>query len=381
MKAKVNIVVAIFSAILLRVGVGEAFGQIQYASSQLEQLATQTNILIPTQDSTCCLQDSVYYRWGEYNDLPVTIIVKQGEVTHIGLSLFTISQRQFVDELICNFLERTALAAEIPNFYGVPFAQYLKDQRIEVFDGQWDNIKTLLDDSCYVFQSSLFEGKNYFNCWYTQNAAERYLTLMYPADFNLISGLSMVEAENRLYDDICLTSIEDTTVVEPDSTLLQRIGNSQIYLLRGDIYYLPGLNSNRYYVADSLGKFDLLFSEDFPIESLFNLMTGTEIENQYVINVKLVKYGYQVDDFIVSLKQWLTFCAQTGCLPYFGILSKEENIIEGELIMQNKYFGYCHVMKLSIDSSLLKSREGSLQARLNSYVPMSNVKTLYYENE
>ena len=374
MKNKVVILPIVLSLFLLLGGYCEVYGQTRFASSQLEQLANKTSITIPT-------EDGVFYRTERFNDLPLTIIVKRNEVTHIGLSLFTISQRQYVNELICNFLERTALAAEIPDFYGVPFTQYLKDQKIEVFEGQWDNIKTMLNDSCFIFQSSLIDDKNYINCWYTLDATERYLTLVYPAYYHLISGFNMIEAENRLYDNVRLTNIEDSTCVEPDITLLQRIGNSPIYLLRGDIYYLPGLNSNRYYVADTTGRFDLLFSEDFPIESLFNLMTGTEIENQYVIHAELVKYGYQVDDFIVSLKHWLTFCAQTGCSPYFGILSKEENIIEGELIMHNKSFGYCHVMKLSIDPSLLKSREGSIQARLNSYVPMSNVKTLFDENK
>lgn len=372
MNIKVNILATILSIILIG-GCGEVYGQMKFASSQLEQLANKTSITLPT-------EDGVYYRAEQFNDFPLTIIVKRGEVTHIGLSLFTISQRQFVDELICNFLERTALAAEIPDFYVVPFSQYLNDQKIKVLEGHWDNIKTMLNDSCYVFQSSLFEGKNYINCWYAQNATERYLTLSYPADFHLISGISMVEAENRLYDDICLTSIEDTIFVEPDSSLLQRIGNSLIYLQRGDMYYLPGLNSNRYYVVDSLGKFDLLFSEDFPIESLFNLFTGIEIENQYSLNIKLVKYGYNVDEFIVPLKNWLAFCAQSGCVPYFGIISKEEDTIVGELIMQNKSLGYCHVMKLTLDSSSLKDRTGTIHARLNSYIPMSNVSTLYNEN-
>ncbi len=371
MNIKVNILATILSIILIG-GYSEVYGQMKFASSQLEQLANKTSITLPT-------EDGVYYRAEQFNDYPITIIVKHGEVTHIGLSLFTISQRQFVDELICNFLERTALAAEIPDFYVVPFSQYLNDQKIKVLEGHWDNIKTLLNDSCYVFQSSLFEGKNYINCWYTQIATERYLTLSYPADFQLISGLSMVEAENRLYDDICLTSVEDTIFVEPEGSLLQRIGNSMIYLHKGDIYYLPGLNSNRYYVVDSLGKFDLLFSEDFPIESLFNLFTGTDIENSFVLNIKLLKYGYQVDDFIVPLKNWFAFCIQSGCVPYFGIIGKEENNIVGELVMQNKSFGYCHVMKLILDPSSLKNRTGTIHARLNSYIPMSNVSALFNE--
>ena len=320
MKAKFNIVVAILSIILLQGWYNEIYCQIKFASSQLEQLALQTGITIPDKDGIC-------YREVQYNDLPLTIIVKHGEVTHIGLSLFTTDQRKFIDELICNFLERTALAAEIPDFYGIAFSQYLKDQKIEVFDGRWDNLKTLLSDSCCIFQSTLIDSKSYFNCWYSHDATERFLTIAFPADFHLISGLSMIEAENRLYDDILLTRVADTTFVEPDSVLLQRIGNSSIYLLRGDIYYLPGLNSNRYYVADSLGKFDLFVSR-----------TGYTGEDGFEL---LVKNADAVDLWDEILKQGKEF----GLQP-IGLGARDTLRLEAALHLYGNDMASAHVVGL-----------------------------------
>lgn len=372
MKARVKIA-SLMSLLFFGGGLGVACGQIGFASSQLERLAYQTNLAIPT-------KDSVYYQTEYYKDCPVTIIVNNGEVSHIGLSLFTTFQRQFFDEKICNFLERMALAAEIPDFYGIAFSQYLRDEKIEMLEGNWKDLKSIMTDTSYIFQSTLVDGKNYINCWYTPDAHERFITLTYPADYHLISGYSMTESEDRLYDDICCTRIQDTMCFEPDSTLLQRIGNSLVYLFRGDIYFLPELNSNRYYVADTLGKFGLLYSEDFPLESLANLVTGIEIENSFVINVKLVKYGFLVDEFTAPLTTWLSYCIQSGCTLYFGVISQKEKEIICEFIAQNEAFGYCHVMKFTIDPSLIESREGSMQARLNSYVPMSNVKALFSEN-
>lgn len=354
-------------------GSGVVCGQIGFASSQLERLAQQARLTIPA-------KDSIYYQVEQFYGFPVTIIVNNGEVIHIGLSLFTSFQRQFIDEKICNFLERMALAAEIPDFYGIAFSQYLRDEQIEILEGNWKDLKTIMADTSYLFQSTLVDGKNYINCWYTPNAHERYITLTYPADFHLISGFSMTETEERLYDDICRVHIQDTTCFEPDSALLQRIGNSMVYLLRGDIYFLPELNSNRYYVEDTLGKYSLLFSEDFPFESLANLVTGTEIENNFEINVKLVKYGFHVDEFVIPLTTWLAYCIQSGCTLYFGVISQEEKEITCEFIAQNEAFGYCHLMKFTIDPSLIESREGFMQARLNCYIPMSNVKALFNEN-
>ena len=361
------------SFLLFGGGLGVACGQIDFASSQLERLAQQTNLTIPA-------KDSIYYQVEQYKGFPVTVIVNNGEVSHIGLSLFTSFQRQFFEEKICNFLERMALTAEIPDFYGIDFQKYLRDEKIEILEGNWKDLKSIMADTSYIFQSTLVDGKNYINCWYTPDAHERFITLTYPADFHLISGFSMTEAEDRLYEDICCAYIQDTTCFEPDSTLLQRIGNSLIYLLRGGIYFLPELNSNRYYVEDTLGKFSLLYSEDFPLESLANLVTGTEIENSFVINVKLVKYGFLVDEFTVPLTTWLSYCIQSGCTLYFGVISQKEREIICEFIAQNEAFGYCHVMKFTIDPSLIESREGFMQARLNSYIPMSNVKALFSEN-
>ena len=209
---------------------------------------------------------------------------------------------------------------------------------------------------------------------------ERYLTLTYPANYNLIAGVSMTEAENRLYDNIRRIRPEDTEQFEPCASLMQCIDNGPIHLLKGSIIFLPELNSNRYYVKTGEDKFSLLYSEDYPLETLANLMTGTELQNQFVINVKHVKYGYQVDNFDIPLTYWLAFCIQAGCTPYFGVISQDEKTIVCELIMQNEALGYCHVMKLTLAPSLLKSRKGILHARLNCYVPISNVKSLFDEN-
>ncbi len=365
---------ALLSLLFLWGGLGVACGQTSFASAQIERLARLTGLAVPQ-------TDGLHYRMSHYNGLPVTAITRRGETIHVGLSIFTPWQRQFIDEAQCNFIERLALAGELPDFYGIGFRQYLRDEKVEVLEGRLDNLRTFLTDTSYIFQSTLVDGKKHIACWFSPDAKERYLTLTYPADFHLISGLSMTEAEDRLFDDIRRTKNEKTEQLEPVSALMQRIGNGPVHLLKGSIFFLPELNSNRYYVEEANGKFSLLYSEDFPLETVANLMTGFGIDNQFAIHVQQVKYGYKVDDFTVPLTHWLAFCIQAGCTPYFGVIEHTEDKIVGELIMQNEALGYCHVMKLTMEPSLLKGRKGTFQARLNSYVPMSNVKSLFDENK
>lgn len=367
------LIATFLSLFLFGGGLGMVCGQ-SFISNQMERLARQTGISLPKTNGT-------HYHAGQYNGLPITVIVSNGEVIHIGLSLFTPTQRQFLEEAQCNFIERIALAGELPDFYGIGFRQYLTDEKVEVLEGRFNDLKTFITDTTYIFQSTLVNGKTYIACWYTPSGQERYLTLTYPANFHLIAGIGMIEAEDRLYNDIRQTKVDKTEQYAPVEALMQRIGNGPVYLLKGDIYFLPELNSNRYYVKDDSGHFSLLYSEDFPLETFANLTTGIELKNQYVIETKLVKYGYNVDQFTMPLQNWLAFCIQSGCTPYFGVISQKENEIIGELIMQNEALGYTHVMKLSLDPSTLKGRKGVIKARLNSYVPMSNVKALFNESK
>lgn len=373
MKNRLAIIVALSCLFLIGGGMGSVCGQ-GCATHQLERLAQQTGVALP-------LEDGIHYRYAQFKGQPVTVVVSNGLVTHIGHSLFTPAQRRFLEEDQCNFLERISLAGDLPDFFGIDFKQYLRDEKIEVLEGHLDNLKSIISDTLYSFQNTLLNGKGYVACWFTLPDNERFLALSYPANYHLIKGLSLTEAENNLFDQIKATKVDQTEKFDPEETLLHPLGDGAIYLLEGNAFFLPELNSNRYYVKESGNRFGLLCSESYPVETMANLVTGIELDHQFVMNVKLVKYGFHVDEFTMPLKSWIAFCLQSGCTPYFGIVSQIENKMVAELIMQNEALGYCHVMKLTFDPSIFKERRGFVQARLNSYVPMSNVKALFNDEK
>lgn len=356
-------------------GITPVAGQQAYRSALLKTIAHQIEIPMPT-------EDGVHYKVLDYDGFPVTVVVGDGEVKHIGLSLFTPSQRMWMDEMQCNFLERLALSARMSNVYGTSIRQYLKDEKVEFSHGDINTMARIANDTSFVFKSALADGKTYVVCWYSAADNQPYCALTYPADFHLISGMTMVEAENRLCDDIRRCHLKEgmDKSVAVNVSMLQRMGKSKIYLHKGNAYFIPELNADRYYVEDTDGTFSLLNDKAFPLETFSNYVTGTEVENDLIIDVKLVKYGYHVDEFTVPLRNWIGFCIQSGCTPYFGVISQENNKIVGELIMHNESLGYNHVMKLVLDPSVLAKDKGVVYARLNSYVPMSNVKSLFDEN-
>ena len=60
------------------------------------------------------LPDGIHYRYTNYRGKPVTVIVGNQAVQHIGYSLFTPYQRSVAKVPACNFLERFSLEIELP---------------------------------------------------------------------------------------------------------------------------------------------------------------------------------------------------------------------------------------------------------------------------
>lgn len=325
------------------------------------------------------LPEGLNYRVAEFHSLPVTVIVKDGEVVHIGYSLFTPWQRQHLPGDQCNFIERLALTSDLGEFYGKSFKSHLLEERIKFEKGSVAELKALCKDTSSYFQITQQNDKRYICNWYSENRRE--VTLSYPTDYFLLKGVTIQEGEGRLAQEALRFRLGDVEPANPVDQILARVGNSPIHVLTGEIFHLPELNSNRYFVNDSETGWQLLYGEDFPFESMANLVTGVELENDIVIAFTQVKYGFNRGEFSLPLRQWIGYCLDQGCHPYFGIISDNEGVVVAELVMNNPEMGYAHVMKLNFSRNIIKERKGTVKARLNAYVPMSNLKSLFNENE
>ena len=366
----------IMGFLLMLGGIPDAIAQ-HYASNQLRSIAERTGV-------DCRRGEGVHYHAAQWNGQPVSIVVRQGEVVHIGYSLFTPWQRTMLPEAQCNFIERLALTADLPDFHGKSFSRFMLEEKVTFEKGSAAALKTFCTDTNLLFQTTLVDGKRHVCNWY--RGQQRIVTLSYPADYHLIVGTTLEEAEDRL-PKACLAPVPTSNLPPPTSDLqpptsnLQRVdgGEAVLYVLTGDIYKLPELNSNRYYVRDPEEEFQLLYSKDFPLESMANLATGTEIATDIELEVLLVKYGFRTETFHVPMRQWVAWCLAEGCRPYYGVISLQGATATASLVMHNEQLGYIHLMRLTFDTALIAHRRGTIRARLNSYVPMSNVKALFKE--
>jgi len=282
-----------------------------------------------------------------------------------------------IDLVHRQFLERLCLAAKQGEMAGKPMPTFMQEEKIALLEGDFGTLDSLSRDSSARMDIVLSDGKRYAVSFYS--GEERVVTISYPVDYQLILGVGMMEAEDNLPLAVMNTAMPSVSDEKVDTCLLKQDATHTYYVLKGDYFELPQLNADRYYVRDVNGAFSLMHSRDFPTQTMANMVTGVEDVCDVTLNILQVKYGYRTERFIIPLRQWVVFCQNEGCTPYYGVIDVSHDTVISELVMQNVALGYAHVMKMTFNPVILEACEGEISARLNSYVPLSNVKSLFYE--
>ena len=297
----------------------------------------------------------------------------------LGWSNRTIAQSSILD-MHRRFLERLCAGYDQGKLGGKPFSAFLREEKVALLDGSFEELRSLCSDTSASMEVTVADGKRCAARLYRNDGQS--VIISYPADYHVILDVSLMEMENSLYESVMdSSSVYPVDMVNVERTLLQPLDAGMAFIYKGDYFVLPALNNNRYYVREASGHFDLLYSEDYPIETMANLVTGTEIKTDITLSILFVKYGFRRDTLSVPLNRWVGFCLNEGCIPYYGVVSHQDDKVVAVLLMRNEDLGYVHVMKFSFDISILEKRCGEVTARLNSYVPFSNVKYLFSKDE
>ena len=143
------------------------------------------------------------------------------------------------------------------------------------------------------------------------------LSVSFPVEYELISGENKIEAENNIQSDILSTTVTD--------------------------------------IPDSLAN-----------------LAGVQL------HITQISYGFRKTSFDVPLLQWVAFCQTHGCELQFGI---EEESPKGDIkaMMQavNNTENYNHVLTVDIPAEVVRTRKGTVDARLYPYVPTHNVLNMF----
>ena len=323
------------------------------------------------------LKNGCYQSKFFYDKRPLTICVQNGSICHIGYMLFSDQQRKALKSPVYNFLERYALAADLPLKRTKTVAKQLVEDDINFTKGTLSFMTKLIGDTTLNLTIENLNNKRYKVSWYKQDAL--YCAVDFPIGYDLLYGTEMMENEKRIVEDILYTPLPAMQPLSVKREQLLSTWQSNYFILPGDTYYVDQLNSNRYYEKLDDGQFKLIFNRRYPLESLANLLTTVELANEFQVAVRLKKYDFNEDNFNTSLSQFISYFLHRGCVPYFGVISYEQTTAVCQLVMRNVDEGYCHAMKVTFDVEQLIDKKGKVTIRLNSFIPISKINYLFEE--
>ncbi len=384
---------------------------LEFATDQLEEMAKVINfsaIDVPADDANASISLS-------YKSTPIRVDITDGKVTHIGYSIFNDALRVGSNNIVFNFLERYALAADMPLKREKSVNSMLAEDQITFEGGEFARLKQMNSDG-YNIAVSNQNGRRYRVCWETPDGQTVY-AVSFPLSHDLLHGTGMVENERRLLADLTSHSI---TPVVTDSVTRQNLlptWNINYYIMPGNSYYTDALTSNKYYrlsifdpaaankamefleenesdenVPDgkvdippgSLIKtptYELINNADiYPIETMANMLTTGELDNDFILDIKHIGYDYDYKNISVPLNNVINYFRQKGCEVFFGVSKDDTTAYTDVVIFRNMPEGYCHTMRVTVNKEDLEVGQGRFPARFTSYIPISKISSLFGEN-
>lgn len=345
-----------------------------YASRQLEQMAKMMQMT----DAIKKMPEGVSISCYNYKGLPVTVVKNGNRVKHIGYSVFTDQQRKVVGEIRSNFIERFLLTTDLPFVREKSVEIEMQEEKIVFRSGGLAALKGFIKDNSCSVEASLVKEKLHTVKW--NKAGKTICEMGFPADHELMTGRNMLENDDRMQMDII--SMPDTVINKKrilDEKSLQK--HQVVYVLPGGNYLFKELTADRYFTKNSGNSFSALCAPLAPRESFANLMTDNDIENNYTLDITLKQFNYNQSKFSVPLTKWIAYYKENGFKPYFSIISQDKNMLDCLLVLRNPEMGCNHVMRLKFDTETIPNRTGKITARLNAFVPTSNIKDFYYETK
>ena len=287
------------------------------------------------------------------------------EVEHIGLLLFSQEARRLHPLPVYDFLERYLLAQNA--FPSDSDEQFLMDwDKVHYTKGNAETAMKL--DTTATFSESHANLKVYKVSWNTGDIV--VLEMSFYMDYQLLTGCNTLELESSLFKKL--------RRVQNNARLYQKIGihaDGTEYTKKGKHFISSYVRNDIYYTREkSDGEWMLVTDSNRMVKTLSNIMIAENSDHEMKVKIKMDRYGLRADSAIVDYKAWRQLCLDEGCVPYFGLKSKQEDTYKCSVFMVNETCGYLHLLSIDVPTKTIMNPEKALaQARLYCYIPLHNV--------
>lgn len=361
--------------ILLSVVVAWLEAAPQYHTQRLEQIARKAGISIPEELSPSTRVDSIASLKGHAVCLRTNGF---GDVAHIGYSLFSQELMNHYNRIpLFEFIERYLLELDL-GLSELGTTKRMEVDQVVMVEGTWDVLRQLTpisDVSVNLEEVTRRMARLTFKV----NGQKAVLTI--PTDCQLLLGANAIELEQ-----IALRDIQRIVpLTEEDSwgnnwEELPRTRGGDIEIVQGGIYMIEEIRGDLYFNRHR-DKLQLICSAKNPARSVSNIMLTGRAKREIPMRLALNEYAQKNDTIQIALQQLVGYFQSEGCKLYFGIKTRDKDLLSGTLFAHNPNMAYTHMVSVFFPLSLLDSGEGVVDGVAYVYIPVQHIPEKYFKQE
>lgn len=288
------------------------------------------------------------------------------------LHLFNTEMRQAAGRqaLIMDFVER---------YFGDYFKKsrelreaQMADDKVFFRKGRPDDLRHLPDTIPF---SITFHDKYYEVNWL--QADQPLITLVFPAQYDLILGLSQSAIQERTREYILAAPPRDSIPPQPDEL---KPFEGSILVCKHAFMELQSLTDATYYIYNKVsGTVPVpVFDTGHLALSAANLFAGLIRDKDYRLYVEQAAYGKTLT-YTLSLQQWLNYCAEQALQVFFAVEEVREDGVLALIIAHNREMNYNHMLSVVIPDKFVEHDSCTLKAKMTPFIPTHNIKNLYQQ--
>jgi hypothetical protein len=308
---------------------------------------------------------------------------QKNEIVHLGVSLFSPETKEMISLPVCNFIERMMLELLLQKSSAAIHSRLreykisLMRNNIEYGSRFFTSLSSTLNEIQNPTQFALDKDSCYTAYWEFGN--NELLKMSFPISRELILGTNKKESDENigelLMNDDCrqFQYPQTSDIVLADK--LTSISGTDLYKHNGTMFLSDKINSNTHYQRlDSI--YQIVFSPEYPTESLANLFLTKQIKNSLVLKITHKMYGGFTPEFTIPLNQF-TRLFDKEFSTYCVLYRPDSDNVQLSVVLHNRNFNYIHLLRIKTTVEQLFLENGILTADFYTNIPQHNLKNLF----
>lgn len=305
---------------------------------------------------------------------------ERGQITHMGMSVFTAELKAMSSPVLCNFIERLMLELLLKDS-DKERLKFMQEERFKMMLNGYPfgHVRFGSFADCLpLFEENSASSFKEYDRGYSFNLerGEETFVIAFAKDRELIFGTDKAEQDSVTGALLAASTADKLPVVIPSLYSLRDEGDG-VYCLRGSAFLIDSLRSDLFFETQG-GEVKPIFNERDPIHSVHNLLMGQVDVPRVVLEINHKQYGLKTPKYRLSVAQALNaLCDENTQSFAVGRLVNGGVDVSGVLVLYNPKFQFINMLLMTVEMKKLFDPTAVIPVYLYTNVPQQNILNLF----